>query len=294
MAVVINGFHVSRHRNIFSLVALRLIFAFGPAGFAQTDAVVSASATQAENTGNELSRFEVATIKPIDPRGGAMVGANVYPGGRVLITGEPLKNLIQIAFDLSWWQISGGEEWVSKDIYDLEAKPFESARSSITNLRYSLFAIDDVHLRQMLQALLIDRFQLKFHRETKTGSVFLLERSGKPLQLHPTDAVSAEHPYSGSGSIGWAGSWNLSNTTMPQLAKVASDFEFHCPVFDKTGLNGTFNFRSRTSQNQAELEGDGDVNSFVAFVKEAGLQLKSTKGPVDTFVIDHAEEPSPN
>jgi len=36
----------------------------------------------------------------------------------------------------------------------------------------------------MLQALLIDRFQLKFHRETKTGDVYLLEQSGKPLALH--------------------------------------------------------------------------------------------------------------
>jgi uncharacterized protein (TIGR03435 family) len=38
----------------------------------------------------------------------------------------------------------------------------------------------------MLQTLLTERFQLKVRRETKTGPVYLLERSGKTLPLRPT------------------------------------------------------------------------------------------------------------
>lgn len=45
--------------------------------------------------------------------------------------------------------------------------------------------IDDPVLRQMLQALLIDRFQLKVHRESGSGDVYLLKRNDKPLALKP-------------------------------------------------------------------------------------------------------------
>jgi len=37
----------------------------------------------------------------------------------------------------------------------------------------------------MLQSLLIDRFQLRFHRETKEGPVFLLVSDGKAPKLNP-------------------------------------------------------------------------------------------------------------
>jgi uncharacterized protein (TIGR03435 family) len=39
--------------------------------------------------------------------------------------------------------------------------------------------------REMLKTLLADRFQLKFHRETKQGSVDRLSQSGKKLMLEP-------------------------------------------------------------------------------------------------------------
>jgi uncharacterized protein (TIGR03435 family) len=37
--------------------------------------------------------------------------------------------------------------------------------------------------RQMLQALMIDRFHLQFHREVRQGPVYVLEKTGKPLKL---------------------------------------------------------------------------------------------------------------
>src|SRR6185503_12404742 len=112
----------------------------------------------------------------------------VYPGGRLVISGFNLRNMVAAAFGLSYWQISGGDEWTGTDIYKVEAKPTEA---SIKNLRYTVFGIDDEHLREMLQALLIDRFQLRFHRETKTGDVYLLERSGKTLRLRPIESRPA-------------------------------------------------------------------------------------------------------
>jgi len=49
--------------------------------------------------------FATATLKPIDDSPGAahVVGAKVFPGGRVVITTHSLKGLIGIAFHLGTW-----------------------------------------------------------------------------------------------------------------------------------------------------------------------------------------------
>src|SRR5215469_10781106 len=80
--------------------------------------------------------FEVATIKPFDTTNGVMdAGVKVYPGGRLVIHALPLKTLIMAAFDVGYWQLSGGEKWMAKDVYDVEAKP--SPQSGTYSLRHT-------------------------------------------------------------------------------------------------------------------------------------------------------------
>jgi len=241
--------------------------------------------------------FEVASIKPVDPNVPRMVGVKVHPGGRLVISSMPLKSLITAAFQLSYWQISGGEAWVEKDEYNVEAKPAANMRSSIQDLRYTNFGIEDEHLREMLQALLIERFQLKFHRETKTGDVYLLERNGKKLAMRPTEIPARDADpstdHSSFGSIGYArATWGIYATAMPQLAKFASDYVLHCPVSDRTELSGSFDYRQRVPDPDPNYSDNSD--SFLRFIRELGLRLERAKGPVETFVIDRAERPSSN
>jgi uncharacterized protein (TIGR03435 family) len=247
--------------------------------------VLLAAPAFGEAATGKLPQFEVATIKPVDPKVGHMVGVNVYPGGRVVINGLSLKALIRVAFDLSYWQISGGEEWTDKIAYSVEAEPPAEMRAKISNLRHTLFGISDEHLRQMLQALLIDRFGLQFHWGKKTGKVYLLETSGKAVRLKP----AADATF---GSIGFAEHWVLSNASMPQLAKFASQNVLHCPVLDRTGLTGAFDYKSPAEPWDA-YQAD-PTGSFLHLVREIGLTLKPAKGPVETFVIDAAHKPSPD
>jgi uncharacterized protein (TIGR03435 family) len=189
----------------------------------------------------------------------------------------------------------GGDAWTEKDNYDVEAKPSES----ITNLRHSLFGIEDEYLREMLQAFLIDRFQLKFHRETKTGKVYLLERRGDTIRLRPTAAASSGADLSQnarlSGDIGFAGGrWVLFNTSMPQLAKYAAEHILHAPVLDQTGLSGSFDYKQPTALADSEVNYSDPSGPFLLLIPELGLKLEPTKGSVETFVIDHAEKPSSN
>jgi uncharacterized protein (TIGR03435 family) len=243
----------------------------------------------------KLQEFEVASVKPVQPNVPHMVGVKVYPGGRVVISTMPLKGLTAIAFRLSYWQISGGDAWAANEEYDVEAKPAPDAH--INDLRHTSYGIESEKLREMLQALLINRFQLKFHRETKTGDVYRMERSGKALALHPSEGPSqtaAPADDRGSfGSVGYvAARWGIYSTSMPQLAKFASDNILHAPVVDRTELSGSFDYKQR--QPDAEPNYSDNSDSFLRFIAEMGLKLERAKGPVEVFVIDHAAKPLPN
>jgi uncharacterized protein (TIGR03435 family) len=239
--------------------------------------------------------FEVATIKPIDTSPGVMhrIGIDVYPGGRVRITTFSLKSIMCTGFNLSSWEVVGGGDWTDKDQFDIEAKALETTPPTDYDVRHSTFRIEDERLRQMLQTLLIDRFQLRFHRVTTTGTVYLLERTGKPAPLTASEQKYAKMYGEGfSGSVSYAGDrWMLYNTSMPQLAKVASDFMAH-PVLDRTGLSGSFD--AKWTQTLTDSQAVGGANSFPLFLEFIGLKLTKSTGPVETVVIDSAERPSGN
>lgn len=250
----------------------------------------------ASTAADSRPRFEVATIKPHDPNSGKEIGVRLYPGGRVEIIGESFKALICTALHASWWQVSGGDSSSEKLLYDLEGVPPEDLRASITNLKYTWYGIEDERLRQMLTALLVDRFQLRFHREMKTGTVFALRRGKKSLRLVPSErarrAEIGEVIDPGMGTIGAAGNWSMSDTSMAQLAKFASEYILHAPVLDETHLEGYFDYRSKTEVDMSNMESTDAA--FPGFISEMGLQLKKSEGPIETIVIDHVEKPSPN
>ena len=256
-------------------------------------AASAACVVAAQKTGVELPHFDVASIKAESPDIPHTMGVHVFPGGRLQIQGFSLKELIITAFDLSFWQVSGGDAWVSKNIYFVEATPPDALRSSIKSIRYTLFGIDEPLLRQMLQALLIDRFQLKFHRKSTSGDVYLLERSERPLALNPAKIPAGATESKAFGEISYVGGdWYLFATTMPQLARFGSRI-LYAPVFDRTGLAGSFDLRQPQPDLEPQYDGD-QTSSFKAFLAAAGLRWERSKGPIEIFVIDHAAAPSPN
>jgi uncharacterized protein (TIGR03435 family) len=204
--------------------------------------------------------------------------------------------MVAVAFNLSYWQIEGSD-WMDRDQYNLVAQPPERIRATMPDTRHTSFEIQDQRLRLMLQALLTERFKLRVHRETKPGKVFLLRTSGKALQLHTTRAVADDPDDEGAapasfGSIDFAGKWVLYNTTMPQLAKFASDNIMQDPVLDRTALPGSFDYWG-PPEDWTMYQND-PAASFLNMLHDVGLKLVPAKGPVVTLVIDHAEPPSPN
>ena len=242
--------------------------------------------------------FEVATIKPSS---NGSTGTDIDPDGIVKLNNLSLKGLVEVAFNASYWQIAGGEPWMQKNVFDVVGEPPDAFRQSLPDTSHTWYTITDPRLREMLQTLLIQRFQLKIHRTTQIGKVYFLERTSQPLALHPTKAAASDpsSPQSSYGEISFSGvsgsgdsqlgAWFLFNATMPQLANFASSNLLHRPVLDHTGLTGSFDYRSIPTEWNSDR-----TFSFMDFLKEVGLKLTPSTGPAEILTIDHAELPSPN
>lgn len=102
---------------------------------------------------NANPTFEVATIKPSDP---ARPGKLFTVRGRDVVTiNTTLNDLITMAYNLHTRQITGGPAWLDSDKFDLTGRPDVPGQPSVAQIKI------------MLQKLLADRCQLKFHREKK-------------------------------------------------------------------------------------------------------------------------------
>src|SRR6185312_12866827 len=75
-------------------------------------------------------------------------------GGLMQMTNVTLRMLVRFAYRISDPQISGGPNWVDATRFDIVAKAGHVAEGP--------------ELMDMLQSLLAERFQLKFHYETQT------------------------------------------------------------------------------------------------------------------------------
>jgi uncharacterized protein (TIGR03435 family) len=241
--------------------------------------------------------FEVASVKPA--RTNEIGGIHTYAGGRVEFRGSTLLYLVQQAFYVQDFRISGMPGW-QDERYDIDAIVPETAMSVHSRPPYSKAPLNGEQ-RLMLQSLLADRFGLKWHLETREGPVYLMVRGKKTLKL--VDAKDkAAYPWSGGlrgGMIvgdGMAGT----NESMSDLAERLSRYMGR-PVLDRTGLTGSYDFRSEYSPLTGDGTGDSvgavrpDVPSMIAVcLEDLGLKLESSKAPSEYIIVDHIDRPSPN
>jgi uncharacterized protein DUF3738 len=135
------------------------------------------SAWQAFAQSAPVSRpqLEVASIKQ-NKSGDSGAFFSAYPGGRFLGRNVSIQRLMRLAYRVLDFQLSGAPAWLNTERYDIETK---AAKDQWFDVIYS-----------MLQSLLEERLQLKYHRETKEEPAYAL-RAGKydvDLQFAPDQA----------------------------------------------------------------------------------------------------------
>jgi uncharacterized protein (TIGR03435 family) len=188
-----------------------------------------------------------------------------------------------------------GDPWIERESWSIEAKA--PADSGITNFRYSYYEIDDPRLCRMLQALLVERFQLKVRRETRIGDVYQLTRTNRPLRLALWDGKmpNGAEAFASFSSFSYGGGrWWISRTSMEQLAQYIGNFHVQAPVVDMTNLDGLYDYKQTVTDPEPAYAGPAFTDSLLRLLKEVGLELKRTRGPVEVLVIESAQRPSPN
>ncbi|HEY1758872.1 MAG TPA: TIGR03435 family protein [Bryobacteraceae bacterium] len=122
--------------------------------------------------------FEVASVRPSDPilsaADAAKIGLHI-DGARVSLNKLSLNDCLAAAYKVKLYQISG-PEWMASERFDINAKLPAGASGD--------------QIPQMLQALLADRFGMKFHREMKDFPVYALVvgKTGLKMKASPPDA----------------------------------------------------------------------------------------------------------
>ncbi len=229
----------------------------------------------------------------------------IYPGGRLVIHGHELRGLIHEAFNLTTGRVLGGEKWVDTLRFDVEAKPPEELRDSVPGGEYAWFGIQDPQERTMLQALLVERFHLKYHMETQPATVCLLQRGTGPLRLQPVepdlytraeDGTVSPSASSTTGMLSVVSGRPVSftKTTMAQLAKGLTCSSRGAPVIDQTGLSGFYNFKSARVVTDDDFKTGENAYVLTEALPEMGLKLTKAPGKIENLVIDSAELPTEN
>jgi uncharacterized protein (TIGR03435 family) len=154
----------------------------------------------------------------------------------------------------------------------------------------------------MLQAVLADRFHLKVHSETRvvpTYDLVLAKDGPKIKEVAPADvdadAKDSEHAkHPGMMTMG-PGMFKGEALPMGSIVNQIS-FVLEKTVTDKTGLKGKYNvdLKWKPEDSGPSTGDDAGVSIFTAVQEQLGLKLVPTKGPVETLVIDHVEQPTEN
>jgi len=233
--------------------------------------------------------FEVASIKKPGPseRGS---GLYLYPGARVVARGMTVRYLIAEAYRIDESQIVGGPAWIDTEEFHIEAKPPDNVASRYAAQQKPTYQIPD-EIRQMLQNLLAERFQLKVHVQQDEGRIYVLVRNNHPLRLSAPKDTNA-FPYAGAieGGVPDGEGLRGQNISMFELTKYVTGW-LKLPVIDRTGLPGSYDFLVRSESEDTGLALFDGVSQSL---REIGLELRKSTGTVYKVVVDEVSLPSSN
>jgi uncharacterized protein (TIGR03435 family) len=228
--------------------------------------------------------YDVASIRPStdESRSGSI---KATPGG----TGYTAHNInvrtmISLMYKIPARQIKGGPDWLDSDRYDVEARADKP------------YNLDDLHI--MYQNLLADRFNLKFHKETREGNVYALEQDTPGSKMKLNESAQDFHipiTYAPDGAAVGVRvpmsylAWWLGQQIQSQER----------PVIDLTTLDKYYDFTLAFAPVlppgvDTEKSPSDKPSLFDALKQQLGLKLVQQRGPIDYYIIDHIDRPSDN
>ena len=260
-------------------------------------------------------KFAVASVKP-NRSAEQMIKIDIPGAKRFAATNVSLRNLIRFAYDVDEARLIGGPDWIRSERFDVNATADEDLPT------WTPAGPPPVVL-SMLRALLVERFKLTTHKETRELPVYALVKARSDGQLGPRASASSsdcdamltgrsgpqpppakpdDPPLCGM-RIG-PGQMLLGGVPMSQFAFVLAPFAQRI-VIDRTELTGKYNLQLSWTPQGMRLGGpppqggpplppiDPDGASlFVAIQEQLGLKLEPSRAPIEVVVIDQVERPT--
>lgn len=265
------------------------------------------SRCQAQSKADEravLPSFEVVSIRGHQPGYWPTFERREFTSdGFNWINAQP-QGIIVYAFDLHDPKlgpnlIPGAPKWIRSEWYDIRARLSDSDIKTLAKLTSQE---RDAFHRQLLQSILAERFKLKAHLVSKDSLAYelVVAKSGPKNLKH---ASPSESPHVDWVDAGYGQYHGVPLDALVMLLKMQED----CPVVDKTGLTGNYDFELKWDRNPetmppagtstvpaAPSEDASRPSIFTALLEQLGLKLVPIRAPLDSIVIDYIEKPSPN
>lgn len=217
--------------------------------------------------------FDVVSVKP-NKSGAAASDTDTAPGRITIINATPMSLLLR-AFGVSAFQIVGAPDWVRTERYDVIATVPEGR------------VLNDRDRQPFFEKMLADRWQFRYHRDTRNLRVYSLVNDGSKLV-----------PHTGPGEYGMkverADPRVILHSTrgnMQRLVEILGGF-IGTVVANDTGLGGEYDFTLEWVQDAA-VQAPGPT-MFTALREQLGLRLVPAEKATPVIVIDRIERPTEN
>jgi uncharacterized protein (TIGR03435 family) len=245
--------------------------------------------------------FDVVSIKP-NPTTAPQMVIGTPPGGGLNASAVTPRFLIRFAYAIDNSLIISVPAWAESTRFDVVA----------TGRAGSLDAT-----REMMRAMLADRFRLRAHVETREMPVYVLTtrradgRLGPQIRESRVPCIARERtaprpaPPQSLPSSSEAmpcelrmalGHFSGGSVPIDDLARGMS-VVLSRNVLDRTGLSGRFDLVLNYTPDSVLLQAPGDADSppiVTALKEQLGLELNGAREPTEVLVIDSIDTPTPN
>jgi len=244
-----------------------------------------------------LPVFDVVTIKP-HKAGDGSTSVNRSPTS-LEATNISLKEMIAGNYNVKAWLIFGLPPWAESQKWDIVAKVSDPDPVTMKNMSRE-------QRNDMVKALLVDRFGLKLHAETKVQPVFEMtvipdgiKFKESPPPPKNEDGTPGKNP--GSSMSSSDEHMVMRHGSMRTFAENLS-YRVERTVVDTTGLHSENGYDLELSWTPDEKNNGGDNGSgqetappiFEAVKEQLGLKLTPTRAEVPTLVVEHVQQPDAN
>jgi bla regulator protein blaR1 len=236
--------------------------------------------------------FDIVSIKPSDSP--VISWMRRTPDGLTMTA--PLHIVIQFAFSLHDFQVTGGPGWLKTTNWEIHAKNDDPTELSQLNDSQRQ-AIYDKNMQQ-LQSMLMGRFHLQCHTTSREMPVYELVIAKRGAKLKESQAPAGQRGNILSNDRGVTAHTSGTAVGTGRLATVLAGPTGRV-VIDKTGLAGSYDFtldwvNDPPAGPQAQSDAPSGPTIYTAVEEQLGLKLVPARGQVPVLVVDGVEQPSQN